>query len=134
MFGIGLPELILILALALIVVGPDKLPDMAKSIAKQLLELKKTANILKESLQEELNEEDLKRPWEQLEPLSDEDVAALKESPGYGEVTGVNAYGDAEDGAVSPEDVLAEPDATDTEEEVGVVTEAEADDGVKTKS
>ncbi|NOR26074.1 MAG: preprotein translocase subunit TatB, partial [Desulforhopalus sp.] len=27
MFGIGLPEMILILALALIVVGPDKLPD-----------------------------------------------------------------------------------------------------------
>jgi sec-independent protein translocase protein TatB len=54
MFGIGLPEFILILALALIVVGPEKLPELAKSLAKQLLELKKTANALKDSLQEEL--------------------------------------------------------------------------------
>jgi sec-independent protein translocase protein TatB len=58
MFGIGLPELILILALALIVVGPEKLPDLAKSLAKQLLELKKTANALKDSLQEELKAEE----------------------------------------------------------------------------
>lgn len=57
MFGIGLPELILIMALALIVVGPDKLPGLAKSIARQILELKKTANSLKDSLQEELHEE-----------------------------------------------------------------------------
>ncbi len=59
MFGIGLPELILIMALALIVIGPDKLPDMAKSVAKQLLELKKTAASLKESLQEEMKDEEL---------------------------------------------------------------------------
>ena len=44
MFGIGLPEMIVILAVALIVVGPDKLPDMARSVAKWVLELKKTVN------------------------------------------------------------------------------------------
>jgi sec-independent protein translocase protein TatB len=60
MLGIGLPELILILALALIVVGPDKLPEMAKTMAKHLLELKKTANALKENFQEEMA--DIERP------------------------------------------------------------------------
>jgi len=55
MFGIGLPEMILILALALIVVGPDKLPDLARSLAKGLMELKKTAEGLKESFSEEGN-------------------------------------------------------------------------------
>ena len=55
MFGIGLPEFILIMALALIVVGPDKLPDLARSVAKGILELKKTANTLKESLTEDGN-------------------------------------------------------------------------------
>ncbi len=55
MFGIGLPEMILILALALIVVGPDKLPDLARSLAKGLMELKKTAEGLKQSLSEEGN-------------------------------------------------------------------------------
>ena len=56
MFGIGLPELILIMAIALIVVGPEKLPELAKSLGKGILELKKAASSLKESLDEEENE------------------------------------------------------------------------------
>jgi len=52
MFGIGLPEMIVILAVALIVVGPDKLPDMARSLAKGVFELKKTLNQVKASLAE----------------------------------------------------------------------------------
>ena len=55
MFGIGLPEMIVILAVALIVVGPDKLPDMARSIAKWMFELKKTVNQVKDSLADEDN-------------------------------------------------------------------------------
>jgi len=55
MFGIGLPEMIVILAVALIVVGPDKLPDMARSIAKWMFELKKTVNEVKDSLADEDN-------------------------------------------------------------------------------
>ena len=53
MFGIGLPEMIVILAVALIVVGPDKLPELARSLAKGVNELKKTMNQVKESLTEE---------------------------------------------------------------------------------
>jgi len=53
MFGIGLPEMIVILALALIVVGPDKLPGLARSAAKWMLELKKTAETLKKELTED---------------------------------------------------------------------------------
>ena len=55
MFGIGLPEMIVIMAVALIVVGPDKLPDMARTVAKWVLELKKTVNQVKESLADEDN-------------------------------------------------------------------------------
>lgn len=71
MFGIGLPEMIVIMAVALIVVGPDKLPDLARSLAKGLMELKKTMNQVKESLTEEENvldevQSDLKKTAEDL--------------------------------------------------------------------
>jgi len=63
MFGIGLPELILIMAVALIVVGPEKLPELAKSLGRGIVELKKAASSLKESFEEEDEEE---RPqWDQ---------------------------------------------------------------------
>lgn len=53
MFGIGLPELLLIMAIALIVVGPEKLPELAKTLARQVVELKRAANALQESLHDE---------------------------------------------------------------------------------
>ena len=53
MFGIGLPEMIVILVVALIVVGPDKLPDLARSLAKGVNELRGAMNQIKESLSEE---------------------------------------------------------------------------------
>ena len=55
MLGIGLPEMLVILAVALIVVGPDKLPDMARTVAKWAFELKKTVNQVKDSLADEDN-------------------------------------------------------------------------------
>jgi Tat protein translocase TatB subunit len=63
MFGIGLPELILILGIALIVVGPERLPELAKSLGRGINELKKTASALKDSMSEELKEE--ADPWRQ---------------------------------------------------------------------
>ena len=50
MFGIGMPEMILIMAIALIVIGPKKLPDLAKSLGKAFREFKKATSDLKDSL------------------------------------------------------------------------------------
>jgi Tat protein translocase TatB subunit len=53
MFGIGLPELLLIMAIALIVVGPSKLPDLARALGRGYAEFRKATNELKETLDQD---------------------------------------------------------------------------------
>ena len=60
MFGIGMPELFVILGLALLLIGPKKLPQLAKSLGKTMGELRKATDDLKDTISEE------------IEPIKDE--------------------------------------------------------------
>ena len=54
MFGIGLPEMIIIAVVALIFIGPDKLPGVLRSIGKGLVELKRATSDVRSNVQEEM--------------------------------------------------------------------------------
>jgi sec-independent protein translocase protein TatB len=66
MFGIGMPEFLLIMAIALIVIGPKKLPELAKALGKALGEFKKATSELKDSLEIDKPLSDAKRSFENL--------------------------------------------------------------------
>ena len=66
MFGIGMPEMILILAIALIVIGPKKLPDLAKSLGRAMNEFKKATREIKESMDIEGDLQDVKKSLDDL--------------------------------------------------------------------
>lgn len=48
MFGIGVPELVLILIIGLVVFGPGKLPEIGKAVGKSLNEFKQATNNVSE--------------------------------------------------------------------------------------
>jgi|APIni6443716594_1056825.scaffolds.fasta_scaffold1125949_1 sec-independent protein translocase protein TatA len=58
MFGIGMQELIIIAIIALIIVGPKKLPDLAKSLGKGFSEFKKATDGVTEDLKETLKDDE----------------------------------------------------------------------------
>jgi len=61
MFGsIGFPELIIIFAVALLVFGPKKLPEVGRSIGRALREFRKTTDEIKDKLEEEIQADDFK--------------------------------------------------------------------------
>ncbi|MCL6552454.1 MAG: TatA/E family twin arginine-targeting protein translocase [Firmicutes bacterium] len=65
--NIGFPELILILIIALLIFGPKKLPEIGKSIGKAISELKRASNELKETIEDEIRAEEIKKFEESLE-------------------------------------------------------------------
>jgi sec-independent protein translocase protein TatB len=119
MFGIGLPEMILILALALIVVGPDKLPELARSIAKGVLELKKTVSTLKEEFADE-------NPFDSVKPELEEVASSLKDQLGEQTPDGWDKI--LEDDPLKPNEVMDPLEAAPAD----ALTESDAGDTAST--
>lgn len=55
MFGIGMQEILIILVVALLVIGPKRLPELAKTLGRGLAEFKKAADDLEQTVRKDLD-------------------------------------------------------------------------------
>jgi len=60
MFGMGFTEILIIAVIAILFLGPDKLPSAMVEVAKFFRSVKKTIGTVKDSLEEEMNVSDIK--------------------------------------------------------------------------
>jgi sec-independent protein translocase protein TatB len=79
MFGIGSTELIVILIVALIVIGPAKLPEMAKSLGKALGEFRRVSTDVKRTIEMEAEQSEQKVKTEQAKKELFPETAAKAE-------------------------------------------------------
>jgi len=99
MFGIGVPELLMILVVALLVIGPKKLPDLAKSLGKGLAEFRKATDDLKDTIYKQEPENEVKTE----QTAKQRQIAKLPSSSSIDETVKVEEKPDDHESEKTPE-------------------------------
>jgi TatA/E family protein of Tat protein translocase len=76
MFGLGTPELVIILVIALVIFGPRKLPELGRSLGRSIGEFKRASNELRNTLEEEIRVEEKRDEATKIRTEQDEAIAA----------------------------------------------------------
>ena len=95
MFGIGLPELVVILAVALIVLGPQRLPEVARMLGRAYAQLRRASEEFQQTIRQDLaaleRQEDANRNKavaqeirERCADVEDVQTAVIQERDGHG--------------------------------------------------
>jgi len=95
MFGIGLPELVVILAVALIVLGPQRLPEVARMLGRAYAQLRRASEEFQQTIRQDLavleRQEDANRNKavaqeirERCADVEDVQTAIIQERDGHG--------------------------------------------------
>jgi Tat protein translocase TatB subunit len=63
-FDIGFQELLVILVIALIAVGPSKLPDLARALGRGISEVRKATNEIKDTLEQDETVKEIKKEFQ----------------------------------------------------------------------
>lgn len=87
MFDLGMQELIVIFVIILIVFGPQRLPELARTLGKGLGEVKRAVQGVKEKIDEEVDEikkpiEEIKKPFEEIKEPLGERISLFDTTPG----------------------------------------------------
>ena len=93
-----MPELLIILVIALIIFGPRKLPELGRSLGKSLGEFKRASNELRNTLEEEVRVEEQK---EQRAKIEAEQTSAIEAAQPHDATTAAAVDAKADDRAVS---------------------------------
>ena len=101
MLGIGMQEILIILVVALIVIGPKRLPDLARTLGKGFAEFRKAADDLQETVRMDLQKEkheEFRQKYPDIVPDEDKE-----------EETTLQADGKSADEAITPTETVNTP-------------------------
>lgn len=83
MFGIGMPELLVILVVALIVLGPKRLPEIARSLGKGMAEFRRASSEFQRTISASLEEPPPAAPLRQPAPEPEKPAAPTTEKDAH---------------------------------------------------
>lgn len=115
MFGIGSTELVIILIVALVLIGPSKLPDLMKSVGKGLSEFRRMSTDVKSTLEREIEKADeAKRIEETKKELFGDDAKPAEAVADAAKPDTASPATDVASGASAEAATGAKPDTTAT--------------------